>query len=137
MFGLGSHMTRGLRRSAALALGGLLLVSLLAAEAHRVVALHAVCSEHGELIHLEASASRPATRGAGAAFADGATAALEGAHGCAALLLLATAFVGSAPDTAAPSPRTEPRRSSARPRAVELHRIPLLLQAPKHSPPTA
>jgi outer membrane biosynthesis protein TonB len=137
MPGRATHETTGLRRRAALALSGLLVASLLAAEAHRVVALHAVCSKHGELIHVEAGAARAAARPVVAAFAAGDTAALEGAHGCIALLFLATAFVGPAPAVPAPACDAALDRAAAPPHPTAPHPVPLLLQAPKLSPPLA
>jgi hypothetical protein len=126
-----------LRRFAALALCGLLLAGLLGAHVHRLAAVHAVCSKHGELIHVETGAAALGQSPAATAFASGDTVEFQGAHGCAALLLLATALVGPAPAAPTLTLRAEPDRRPARAPIAAPRPVPLLLQAPKLSPPAA
>jgi hypothetical protein len=71
------------------------------------------------------------------AFTAGPTAALEGAHGCAALLFLATAVVAPGPITPRLAPRLVATRGVVRLPTAAPHAVPLLLQAPKLSPPAA
>jgi hypothetical protein len=125
------------RRHGALALSGLLVAALVLAEAHRATALHAICSKHGKVIHVLSDERREAPRSTATAFASDTTAAFEGVHGCAALLLLTTALVGPLPATSTLALRAVPAQGQPPRGLFTAHPVPLLLQAPKHSPPTA
>jgi hypothetical protein len=124
-------VTRTSRRQLAVAVSLLFCLGLLGSIQHRVTELHGYCSEHGRVVHLTAGQLRsPADPSAPAVRHD---VQVQGEHDCAALCFLAqTVLIGrsSSPGRA----ETRASRSPA-PRRTALAAIPLLLQAPKASPP--
>jgi len=101
---------------------------------HQVLVRHAVCSLHGELIHDDGAA--PERRaGADTAFEVAGASARHGHDHC-QVLSLRPQGIGVAPAAAAASVPAGPGASDNPATAVRLpHPVPLLLLAPKSSPP--
>lgn len=119
-------------------LGLLVACAVLAAQvaglAHLILERHAVCSEHGEVVHATDPAKETQPP------AGGAPRAPQGKHGhehCAIVLLgeKRVALVEPAPAAPAPAVLDAPRPSEA-PRAP-FTRLALYRLAPSHSPPAA
>ena len=129
-------LPRTTRRRLALGTSMAFVGALLLAQAHQVIAHHAYCSDHGELIHLQ----RPPgdlqkIPGAGQARLHNEH-KVEGIHGCLALTFITSPWLQPPPggfnarsvtvQDASPTPGSTPHPT-----------IPRLHQAPKQSPPRA
>lgn len=125
------------QRQGALALVCAFLLAQLAGFVHLALERHAVCAEHGELLHVADSASSSAAAGhqerTGPSLADGSS---GDAHAHCDVLPAVQPKQSVA--TGAPARSIEPLASAwnrAAPLAVAHAAVPLLLLAPKQSPP--
>jgi len=128
------HGTPHARRTWTLLLVGALLLGQLGSFLHHSTERHEVCEEHGELVHgpgVETDAEEPAEEGPLARRSEGA--GTEHGH-CQLTLALRTevAHVGAA----GPSPIAPPVALSTHVgESAALRGVPLILEAPKQSPP--
>ena len=118
-------------RSAALLQVAIFSCAMLTAWSHMAHAPHGYCTEHGALIHVKEQASHDTSPGDPVAKES---CHLHGAHDCAVLAFLASGI--SAPgQIKADEPRELTTALTPTSGAGSAGSIPLLLQAPKASPP--
>jgi hypothetical protein len=125
-------VTRTSRRRLALATSLVFSLGLLGSIQHRVTELHGYCSEHGRVVHLSVGQVRsPADPRAPVVRHD---VQVQGEHDCAALSFLAQTVLISRSSSLGRAEACASRPPVPR-RTAPLAAIPLLLQAPKSSPP--
>ena len=127
-------IARSSLRPVALIQAGLFACALLGAWGHRAMVRHGFCSDHGDAIHLEgvAPTRRPATGDS-----VGLDHHAHGAHNCVMLAFLSSSASTHGSITASPGQLVSTELPSPRADAGATRSIPLLLQAPKSSPPPA
>ncbi len=109
--------------------------SIFAAQAHRAVVVHGYCSDHGAVIHLSWNAAhlpRKTARKPGLSGHQHVT----GVHGCLAQSFLLSSWAPARFHLVEPVAQ-EASFVGSTSHDVEPSLIPLLHQAPKHSPPRA
>lgn len=127
-------MTRALTIAACLTLTGLVLLAQLAAVGHALTTNHAVCAEHGELVH---DGGRPAVNSSVSLDLLGALPDSEHDHGCALLTGTCHSWTAPPPAVELPVPEPPPAPELVAPAFAAAPLRSRLAFAPKTSPPEA